>query len=45
MWPDRVSKPGPLAVESDGLSTVPVGPTGNVWDTYASNFNGPRALS
>ena len=22
MWPDRVSKPGPLALESDALSTA-----------------------
>ena len=27
MWPDRVSKPGPLAHQSDALRTVLRGPT------------------
>ena len=26
MWPDRVSNPGPLALESDALPTAPRGP-------------------
>ena len=26
MWPDRVSIPGPLALESDALPTEPRGP-------------------
>ena len=30
MWPNRVSNPGPLAVESDALSTAPRG-TANEW--------------
>ena len=28
MWPDRVSSPGPLALESDTLPTVLRGPAG-----------------
>ena len=26
MWPDRVSNPGPLALQSDALPTAPRGP-------------------
>ena len=26
MWPDRVSNPGPLALEADALPTAPRGP-------------------